>query len=94
MCGIFGLIVGADVRCDAKAFQRALRRLFELSEPRGREAAGIAIATNDGISVYKQPVAPSQMLGSARFRRFLGQTLAGQFGVANRPVAAMDIAGW
>lgn len=71
MCGIYGFVGNAQSGLDKKRFERAIRALIRLSEPRGREATGLAVLTNDKISVYKQPTTPSTMLKSKGFARFL-----------------------
>ena len=73
MCGIFGCILTARVPAAARsqaAIQDQLRRLFLLSEARGKEAAGLAALNGAQLSVYKDSVAAHQMLRSAGYRDF------------------------
>ncbi|MBW2530352.1 MAG: hypothetical protein JRI55_02660 [Deltaproteobacteria bacterium] len=78
MCGIFGFVVPRGQRLEAASFEAAIRLLFRLSEPRGKEASGLLIAAGPRIDVLKRPVRPSRFLASQEFRDFLdrGATLA------------------
>ncbi|MFQ5763438.1 MAG: hypothetical protein ACE5GT_00775 [Rhodospirillales bacterium] len=76
MCGIFGFIAAPGSRCDGPAFRDALSHLFRLSEPRGREASGLVIASNGTAEVFKRGSAPSAMLKSREYAAFLESSLA------------------
>ncbi len=43
MCGIFGIVIGEGSRVGPRAIAAALGGLFELSEARGKESAGLAV---------------------------------------------------
>src|SRR5688572_23577332 len=63
MCGIFGGVFAERSRLRApRRLQACARQLFELSESRGKEAAGIAIASATELSVYKAAVPARAML--------------------------------
>lgn len=68
MCGIFGLAVRTGHAFDRDGFREAARRLFLLSESRGKEAAGIALATAPRIVSYKDSVSASKMLLTPEYR--------------------------
>jgi len=68
MCGIFGLAVKTGHPLDRRGFDAALRRLFLLSESRGKEAAGIALASAAKLVVHKDSVAASDMLKTEEYR--------------------------
>lgn len=51
----------------------AVRRLFILSETRGKEAAGLAIATKQELFVAKDSVSASEMMKTAEFGTLLGR---------------------
>ena len=76
MCGIFGFVAAPGTAFDLGHIRPFLRDLFRLSEPRGQEASGLAIAVNDEIRVFKRGLAPSVMLASDAYRNFLDQALA------------------
>ena len=89
MCGIFGLVVNTQLNLTKNDFDRAVRLLFKLSA-RGREAAGLAIAS-DNITVYKHPMKSSAMIKSLGFAEFLNDSLVSST-TSNRlvmPVAAI-----
>jgi asparagine synthetase B (glutamine-hydrolysing) len=71
MCGIFGFVTNDQSRLDHDFLRGAVMELMRLSEPRGREAAGLAISHNAKISIYKQAMKPSKMLRSRRFTDFI-----------------------
>lgn len=76
VCGIFGLILGDEHRFDGSAIVSAIRTLFQISETRGREAAGLAVATADRIDVIRTPESASAFLRSPDFGRFVAERLA------------------
>ncbi len=55
MCGIFGIITTQQAVINYEQLQKHINQLFLLSETRGKEAAGIAIVTNDNVWVNKSP---------------------------------------
>lgn len=77
MCGIFGFVAGKGSRCHDAPFRDALTQLFKLSEPRGSEASGLVIAANGAAEVFKRGTAPSAMLKSLEYGKFLESALAG-----------------
>ena len=76
MCGIFGFIAANGAVCDAATFRKSLALLFKLSEPRGREASGLAIATKREAKVFKRGLAPSRMLNRGDYKKFLDLSLS------------------
>lgn len=76
MCGIFGFVSPTPNALQAPAAASAIRSLITLSEPRGREATGVAIMGADEVSVYRRPMAPSQVLRDAGFQAFLDAALS------------------
>jgi len=77
MCGIFGFVAAPGASFDPARIRPFLKDLFRLSEPRGQEASGLAIASQGEISVFKRGLAPRTMLASEDFKIFLDRTLAG-----------------
>lgn len=75
MCGIFGFVAPPGAVRDHSRVQSAIRTLVELSEPRGREAAGVALVLPQEISVFRRPMAPSQVLAHPEFQLFLDTAL-------------------
>jgi glucosamine 6-phosphate synthetase-like amidotransferase/phosphosugar isomerase protein len=75
MCGIFGFVGAAGAIGDSSSGQQAVRALIRLSEPRGREATGLAMALPAEIAIYRRPMPPSRVLAHPGFQRFLDETL-------------------
>ena len=75
MCGIFGFVAPSGAVRDHSRVQSAIRTLVALSEPRGREAAGVALVLPDEIAVYRRPMAPSEVLAHPEFQLFLDSAL-------------------
>ena len=71
MCGIFGLVIPASWSGGPPAWEKALKDLFILSESRGKEAAGVAIATRDRLVLHKDSVSASRMINTTEYRRAL-----------------------
>ncbi|MEK9725251.1 MAG: hypothetical protein VW405_17450 [Rhodospirillaceae bacterium] len=76
MCGIFGFVAAPGTRLDAARVRPFLADLFRLSEPRGQEASGLAVAAGGEIRVFKRGLAPRVMLAPAEYTRFLDRALA------------------
>src|SRR5262245_36558517 len=81
MCGIFGAVVGDR---SPLAGQRDrldhVKRLFELSASRGKEAAGLAVASERELVVYKQPMPAPEFIRTSRFDEVLGGRLSAFIG--------------
>ncbi|NJD53885.1 MAG: hypothetical protein FIB07_13575 [Candidatus Methanoperedens sp.] len=75
MCGIFGIAVKNDSGINSKQLKSIVTNLFKLSESRGKEAAGIAINSDDEIKVYKCPVPASVLIDSKEFNEILDSAL-------------------
>ncbi len=70
MCGIFGLVLGKETGLSVTAVQRIVNTLFLLSESRGKEAAGLAVACGDEIQVLKQPLPASKLIRTSSYKQF------------------------
>ena len=75
MCGIFGIAVRNDSSINSKQLKSIVTNLFKLSESRGKEAAGIAINSDNDIKVYKGPVPASVLINSKEFNEILDSAL-------------------
>jgi glutamine---fructose-6-phosphate transaminase (isomerizing) len=71
MCGIFGFVAAPGVSLSSADAQRVVRSLIRRSEPRGREATGVAVILPQEVLYYRRPMAPSRVLGRPDFQRFL-----------------------
>jgi asparagine synthetase B (glutamine-hydrolysing) len=67
VCGIFGILIGEGSSFSAKLLKETVDRLFNLSESRGKEAAGIAVRTGKSIYVFKEPVSASDLTKSEKY---------------------------
>lgn len=88
MCGIFGIVAAPGTDFDPARVGPFLADLFRLSEPRGQEASGLAIAVNGEIRIFKRGLAPSAMLASGPYARFLDAALADLKTDGNRRLTA------
>jgi len=89
MCGIFGFALLRPHALDPEGFNAALRRLFLLSESRGKEAAGIAIATPALIVVHKDSVSAGEMLKTTDYARAVSHGAAPYFEGGEHCIAAI-----
>src|SRR5688500_13489670 len=72
MCGIFGAVIGgASELRHTDRFQRSVEKLFLLSESRGQEAAGIALANEAALAVSKAAVPACAMIRARGYRDFV-----------------------
>ncbi|HHQ14185.1 MAG TPA: hypothetical protein ENK16_04095, partial [Chromatiales bacterium] len=76
MCGIFGIVVSRDADLSADRIREITAKLFQLSETRGQEAAGLALRVGDTIEVLKQAGSASNFIRSPRYRELLDRSLA------------------
>ena len=76
MCGIFGAVIAksSELRGEA-ALNRSLEQMFQLSESRGKEAAGLAITNDDQLAVYKAAIPASDMIRARGYRAFLREAV-------------------
>lgn len=82
MCGIFGLTINQSSKSQIN-LKRLTKELFILSESRGKEASGIALASDRQISVYKQPVSASNLIRNNNYEKlFLEKNLTAIIGHA------------
>ncbi|MFA6410770.1 MAG: hypothetical protein WCW26_04330 [Candidatus Buchananbacteria bacterium] len=75
MCGIFGIVIKENSNFSQPLIKDIINNLFTLSESRGKEAAGLASYTNQGIYVYKKPTSASQMIHSTDFKKVFADIL-------------------
>ena len=71
MCGIFGIVLGENSSVTPKLFEATAKRLFKLSETRGKESAGLAISNGGLIQVYKDAVPASRMIRSPEYNKLV-----------------------
>jgi len=68
MCGILGMIVQKEAGLTVSQVKQALNRLFILSESRGKEAAGVALRTNERFLVYKAALSAGRMIKKKEYQ--------------------------
>ncbi len=73
MCGIYGINVRQASWCDADVLQELVKRLAILSESRGREAAGLAMLSEQNVVLYKAPIPVSQLLQTDIFKNYFSK---------------------
>jgi asparagine synthetase B (glutamine-hydrolysing) len=77
MCGIFGLVAAERSNFGKGEVRRIISQLMRLSEVRGKEAAGLAIRTDQAVEVYKSAGRASKMDRSPEFDQFFSKALDG-----------------
>jgi len=68
MCGILGIIVGENADLSPEVLKYLVKKLYVLSESRGKEASGIAVRVIDKVYVLKMPVPSSEMIKTEKFK--------------------------
>jgi glucosamine--fructose-6-phosphate aminotransferase (isomerizing) len=71
MCGIFGYINRQPSALSYGSFASKLNSLFILSQTRGKEAAGLCVATDSMLGAHKDSVVASKMIKSKAYKDFL-----------------------
>ncbi len=82
MCGIFGVV---SSKYDNNKFKSIVKRLFILSESRGKEASGFAFLParsdsgghNGAIDVYKSPLPASELVKASEFNNVFTKSTQG-----------------
>ncbi|AHE67643.1 hypothetical protein Loa_02099 [Legionella oakridgensis ATCC 33761 = DSM 21215] len=75
MCGIFGIVADQNSKFSTSLLDSLIRKMFKLSESRGKEASGLAVRLED-IQIYKQAISASQLIKSAEYRKLMSQLLS------------------
>ncbi len=70
MCGIFGFATKNNNKYNAREIQKMTEVLFKLSESRGKEAAGLAVKSEDSIDILKSPLKSSDFIKGAEYKKF------------------------
>jgi glucosamine--fructose-6-phosphate aminotransferase (isomerizing) len=71
MCGIFGVIAGKEAELSPRSAGETITNLLELSESRGKEAAGLAFTAGEELAVFKQPQPASYLIRSPKYSELL-----------------------
>jgi glutamine---fructose-6-phosphate transaminase (isomerizing) len=71
MCGIFGIVQ----KKNTLDLQPYLSELFRLSESRGKEASGLALACDSSIEVLKTPFPASELIKSQQYKETLNNNV-------------------
>lgn len=77
MCGIFGISINRGVAIQKDTLKKYIDSIFQLSESRGKEAAGCAISTEHKLEIYKQPLSASAMIRTRQFKAFFSNAVNG-----------------
>jgi glucosamine--fructose-6-phosphate aminotransferase (isomerizing) len=78
MCGIFGLVIGQNLKVSPKELMRVVNCMFKLSESRGKEASGLALRIDKSIYVLKEPITSSKLVKTKQYKQLFTQTLKEQ----------------
>ncbi len=76
MCGILGFHVGTLGNVPSGVLERLLERLFQLSESRGREAAGLALADGRRCVVIREAMPAGKMVKLPSYQKTVGGLIA------------------
>jgi asparagine synthetase B (glutamine-hydrolysing) len=68
MCGIFGVFLPCNSEIELKLLQFISNRLFQLSETRGRESAGLALLSQNKLEVMKGPLPPAKLIRQREYK--------------------------
>ena len=77
MCGIFGVFSAKDSGYPLKLLRQLTTNLFILSESRGKDAAGIAAVTAQGLLIFKEPVCDSVLVKKIKYKELMNRVFGG-----------------
>jgi glutamine---fructose-6-phosphate transaminase (isomerizing) len=75
LCGIFGILIGENLKLSPKKLEQIVNNLFRLSESRGKEASGLAIRFDDSIYILKEPITSSRLIQTSKYKELFHKTL-------------------
>jgi glucosamine 6-phosphate synthetase-like amidotransferase/phosphosugar isomerase protein len=75
MCGILGFYIPTHDKIKDAVTARLLARLFQLSESRGKDAAGLAMASDDKIIVLREALSVGKMVSLPSYRQVVDSFL-------------------
>lgn len=78
MCGIFGFTVKRGAEVEAEPLRDVLSSLIELSESRGKEAAGLALFDDSTIEVHKEASRASVFIKKKVVRDLIEATISNE----------------
>jgi glutamine---fructose-6-phosphate transaminase (isomerizing) len=71
MCGIFGVVASDNNKISVRTLNRLVKKLFEQSETRGKDASGVLAVDLDEILIFKQAQRASVMLKTRSFAKVM-----------------------
>ena len=89
MCGIFGLLIGENLKLSSKEIMQIVNGMFKLSESRGKEASGLALRFKESVYVLKEPITSSRLVKTDRYKDLFNHTLKTEgydFGQLQAPI--------
>jgi glutamine---fructose-6-phosphate transaminase (isomerizing) len=75
LCGIFGILIGENLKLSPKELEQIVNNMFRLSESRGKEASGLAIRFKDSVYVLKEPITSSRLIQTSKYKELFHKTL-------------------
>lgn len=75
MCGIFGFVIGTGEHSEEKEVKELVKCLFEQSYSRGKEASGLAIRSNNRISLFREAMSAVELIKYKNFQAWLDDEL-------------------
>ena len=78
MCGIFGIVLRENNGFSKNLTINVIKKLFLLSESRGKESSGLAIIDEDYIQICKSNLSAKDMLSLKEFNNFINKNLKKQ----------------
>lgn len=71
MCGIFGWVAGESSDIPKDKYVSGIKRLFLLSETRGKEASGVCFLDQEKLLIYKEPVRAKKLIEGREFQELM-----------------------
>ena len=87
MCGIFGLVLGEKSLVQKADFKKIIKRLFKLSESRGKEASGLALLNSNNIHIYKDSLPASKLIKTKTYNDVIDSIPVSNNDILGLPIA-------
>ena len=78
MCGIFGIVLRENNGFSKNLTINVIKKLFRLSESRGKESSGLAIIDKNYIQICKSNLSAKEVLSLKEFNNFINKSLTKQ----------------
>ncbi|HAM88654.1 MAG: Glutamine amidotransferase class-II [Candidatus Falkowbacteria bacterium GW2011_GWC2_38_22] len=93
MCGIFGVIANKNSDISSAQLSKIVKKLFILSESRGKDASGISFFYGDNIDVYKKSISGKEIIEENTYNNIYTNFTKTSFSGVDAPMIPFAVIG-